>query len=76
MQEIVEYITKSLVDHPEAVRVRTVEGEKSILFELTVDPSDVGRVIGRQGKTARAIRTVVKTACGQSGKLVHVEILD
>ena len=76
MQEIVEYIARSLVDNPEAVRVRTVEGEKSIIFELKVAPSDVGRVIGRQGRTARAIRTVAKTAGGQSGKLVHVEILD
>lgn len=76
MQQIVEYIAKALVDHPEAVQVRTVEGEKSLIFELKVDPSDVGKVIGRQGRIARAIRTVVKTASGHSGKLIHVEILD
>lgn len=71
-----EYVAKSLVDHPEAVQVRTVEGDKSIIFELKVDPADMGKVIGRQGKIARAIRTVVKTAGGRTGKLVHVEILD
>lgn len=76
MQELVEYVAKSLVDHPEAVQVRTVEGDKSIIFELKVDPADMGKVIGRQGKIARAIRTVVKTAGGRTGKLVHVEILD
>lgn len=71
-----EYVAKSLVDHPDAVHVRMVEGEKSIIFELKVDPSDMGKVIGRQGKIARAIRTVVKTANSRTGKLVHVEILD
>lgn len=76
MQELVEFVARSLVDNPEAVRVRTVEGEKSIIFELKVDPADMGKVIGRQGKIARAIRTVVKTAGGRTGKLVHVEILD
>jgi predicted RNA-binding protein YlqC (UPF0109 family) len=76
LRELVEYVAKSLVDHPEAVQVRTVEGDKSIIFELKVDQADMGKVIGRQGKIARAIRTVVKTAGGQTGKLVHVEILD
>jgi predicted RNA-binding protein YlqC (UPF0109 family) len=76
LQELVEYVAKSLVDHPEAVQVRTVEGDKSIIFELKVDPTDMGKVIGRQGKIARALRTVVKTAGGRTGKLVHVEILD
>lgn len=71
-----EYIAKALVDHPEAVQVRTVEGEKSLIFELKVDPTDMGKVIGRQGRIARAIRTVVKTASGRTGKLIHVEILD
>ncbi|MGI6611440.1 MAG: KH domain-containing protein [Limnochordia bacterium] len=75
-QQIVEYIAKALVDHPEAVQVRTVEGEKSLIFELKVDPTDMGKVIGRQGRIARAIRTVVKTASGRTGKLIHVEILD
>lgn len=75
-QQIVEYIAKALVDHPEAVQVRTVEGEKSLIFELKVDPTDMGKVIGRQGRIARAIRTVAKTASGRTGKLIHVEILD
>lgn len=76
MQELVEYMAKALVDHPDEVQVRTVEGEKSLIFELKVDPTDMGKVIGRRGRIARAMRTVVKTAGGHTGKLVHVEILD
>ncbi len=76
MQELVAYIAKSLVDNPEAVQVRTVEGDRSIIYELKVDPADMGKVIGRQGKIARALRTVVKTAASRTGKLIHVEILD
>ena len=76
LQELVEYLAKALVDHPDAVQVRTMEGDKSVIFELKVDPSDMGKVIGRHGKIARAMRTVVKTAGVKTGKLVHIEILD
>ncbi|NLN17953.1 MAG: KH domain-containing protein [Firmicutes bacterium] len=75
-QQIVEYIAKALVDHPEAVQVRTIEGDKSLIFELKVDPSDIGKVIGRHGRIARAIRTVLRNVSGPKGKLIHVEILD
>lgn len=76
VQALLEYIAKSLVDNPDAVQVRTVEGDRSIIYELSVDPSDMGKVIGRQGKIARALRTVIKTADSRTGKLIHVEILD
>jgi predicted RNA-binding protein YlqC (UPF0109 family) len=76
LQELVEYLAKSLVDNPDAVQVRTMEGDKSVIFELKVDPSDMGKVIGRNGKIARALRTVVKSAGVKTGKLVHIEILD
>lgn len=76
MQELVEYLAKALVDNPDAVQVRTMQGDKSVIFELKVDPSDMGKVIGRNGKIARAMRTVVKSAGVKTGKLVHIEILD
>ena len=75
MKELVEVIAKALVDHPDAVEVRTVEGERSTVLELKVAPEDMGKVIGKQGRIAKAIRTVVKAAATQSDKRVVVEIL-
>jgi len=60
MKELVEAIAKALVDHPEAVVVNEVEGERSTILELKVAPDDMGKVIGKQGRIAKAIRTVVK----------------
>jgi predicted RNA-binding protein YlqC (UPF0109 family) len=73
--ELVEYIAKALVDHPENVSVNQVEGEQSIILELKVDPEDMGKVIGKQGRIAKAIRTVVKAAAAKEGKRVVVEII-
>jgi hypothetical protein len=73
--ELVEYIAKALVDHPENVAVNQVEGEQSIILELKVDPEDMGKVIGKQGRIAKAIRTVVKAAAAKDGKRVVVEII-
>lgn len=73
--ELVEYIAKALVDHPESVSVNQVEGEQSIILELKVDPEDMGKVIGKQGRIAKAIRTVVKAAAAKEGKRVVVEII-
>lgn len=75
MLELVEYIAKALVDHPENVTVNQVEGEQSIILELKVDPEDMGKVIGKQGRIAKAIRTVVKSAAAKTDKKVIVEIL-
>jgi hypothetical protein len=75
MKELVEVLAKALVDNPEAVEVRQVEGEKSIILELKVAPEDMGKVIGKQGRIAKAIRTVVKAAAARDGKRVVVEIL-
>jgi uncharacterized protein len=75
MKELVEVIVKALVDNPEAVEVRTVEGERSTVLELKVAPEDMGKVIGKQGRIAKAIRTIVKAAATQSDKKVVVEIL-
>ena len=75
MKEHIEEIAKSLVDHPsEVVVTETVSGD-DLLLELKVDPSDMGKVIGRQGRIAKAIRTVVKAASSKSDRKVVVEIL-
>ena len=75
MLELVKYIAASLVDKPEAIDVREVEAEDSITIELRVDPDDMGKVIGKQGRIAKAIRTVVKAASAKSDKPVFVEII-
>jgi len=75
LKELVEYLAKSLVDHPEDVHVNEVEGERTIILELSVSPEDMGKVIGKQGRIAKAIRTVVKAAAAKEGKKVSVEIL-
>lgn len=75
MRELVEVIAKALVDNPDAVEVKTVEGERSTVLELKVAPEDMGKVIGKQGRIAKAIRTVVKAAATNTDKKVVVEIL-
>ena len=75
MVELVRYIAQSLVEKPEAVDVREVENEDSIVIELRVDPDDMGKVIGKQGRIAKAIRTVVKAASVKTPKPVFVEII-
>jgi Predicted RNA-binding protein (contains KH domain) len=75
MKELVEVIAKSLVDNPDEVVVTQKEEDNAIIIELTVAPSDMGRVIGRQGRIAKAIRTVIKSASSKIDKKVIVEIL-
>ena len=75
MKELLETIAKALVDAPELVSVSEVEGEQSIILELRVGESDMGKVIGKQGRIAKAIRTVVKAAANKDNKRVVVEIL-
>ncbi|MBQ6541016.1 MAG: KH domain-containing protein [Stomatobaculum sp.] len=74
MKELVEVIAKALVDHPEEVKVTETEREDAILVELSVAPADMGKVIGKSGKIAKAIRSVVKAASVESEKKVIVEI--
>ena len=75
MKELVEVIAKALVDHPEEVVVTETDKEKAIVLELRVAQSDMGKVIGKQGRIAKAIRAVVKAASSQEDKKVVVEIL-
>lgn len=75
MKEVVEILAKALVDRPEQVSVNMIEKEKSYLIELKVAPEDMGKVIGKQGRIARAIRMVVKAAATRQRKKVIVEIV-
>lgn len=73
--ELVEFIAKSIVDNPEEVSVNEIEGSQSIIIELRVAQEDMGKVIGKQGRIAKAIRTVVKAAAIKDNKRVVVEII-
>lgn len=75
MKELLEVIAKNLVDHPEQVKVIETQGEKSLVLELKVAPEDMGKVIGKQGRIAKAIRTVVKAAAVHEDKHIVVEIV-
>ncbi|NLI11676.1 KH domain-containing protein [Pelotomaculum propionicicum] len=75
MKELVENLAKALVDQPEKVVVNLIEKDKSTLIELKVAPEDMGKVIGKQGRIAKAIRTLVKVAATRQKKKVIVEII-
>ncbi|MDO7787194.1 KH domain-containing protein [Desulforamulus aquiferis] len=75
MKELVEILAKALVDQPDKVEVTMVEKERSVVIELRVAPDDMGKVIGKQGRIARAIRSVVKAAATKQRKKVVVEII-
>lgn len=75
MKELLEVIAKNLVDFPEQVKVSEVQGDKSLVLELKVASEDMGKVIGKQGRIAKAIRTVVKAAAVHEDKHIVVEIV-
>ncbi|HIU46027.1 MAG TPA: KH domain-containing protein [Candidatus Fimadaptatus faecigallinarum] len=72
---LVEFVAKSLVDNPDSVQVKSVDGPESTVIELHVSPDDMGKVIGKQGRIAKAMRTVVKAATAKFDKPVFVEIM-
>ena len=76
MKELLLYMAKNLVDNPEAVTVSEITDEDGTVLELHVDSADMGKVIGRQGRIAKEIRTIVKTVSQRSGQKVTVEIVD
>ncbi|MBR0518565.1 KH domain-containing protein [bacterium] len=75
MKELLEYLAKSLVDNPDEVQVKLLEAEKTVVLELRVSPEDMGKIIGKQGRIAQAIRTVIRAAAVKEGKRVVVEII-
>ena len=76
MKELIEMIAKSLVDSPDEVQVRAIDGEQSTVLELRVAPSDLGKVIGKQGRTARSIRTILGAAGMKLKRRFTLEILE
>jgi len=75
LKELVEVIAKALVDYPEMVKVKETENDRTIILELTVASEDMGKVIGKNGRIARAIRTIVKSGSAKLEKRVIVEIV-
>ena len=76
LKELIEYIVKALVDNPDAVEVKEIAGEKSIIYELKVGEGDLGKVIGKEGRTAKAMRTIITAAAMKQGKRTVLEILE
>ena len=76
MTEIVEYLARRLVDDPDAVRVEEVERDGAVVLQLYVAPDDVGKVIGRQGRIARALRTVVRASAARRDQRVFLELVE
>ena len=76
MKELLTYIARNLVDHPDAVHVTEHAGDGETVLELRVDPEDMGKVIGRQGRIAKEIRTLMRSVAQRKGPKVSVEIVD
>jgi len=76
MKAFVEYVVKALVDHPEQVDVKEVEGERTVVFELRLNQTDIGKVIGKSGRTITAIRSLLTSAAAKQGKRAMLEIIE
>jgi predicted RNA-binding protein YlqC (UPF0109 family) len=76
VKELLEFVAKEIVEHPDAVEVTAIERERSVQLQLRVDPEDMGKVIGKGGRTARALRTVMKAAGTRAGISTMVEIVE
>lgn len=76
MKEFIEYVIKALVDYPEQVEVREVDGERVVVFEVRLNQTDIGKVIGKSGRTITAIRTLLTSAAAKHGKRAMLEIVE
>ncbi len=76
MKAFIEYVAKALVDHPEEVDVREIDSERAVIFELRLNQADVGKVIGKSGRTITAIRTLLTSAAAKQGKRAMLEIIE
>jgi len=76
MKELVQYLAKSLVNNPDAVEVKETEGETASVLELRVAKEDLGRIIGKQGRTAKSIRTILSAAASRTNRKVVLEIVE
>lgn len=76
IKDLIEYIAKELVDHPDLVSVKEIPGERTVIYELKVGEGDLGKVIGKEGRTAKAIRAIIAAAAMKKGKRAVLEILE
>jgi len=76
MKEFVEYVVKALVDYPDEVSVREVDGERTVVFELRLNKSDIGKVIGKNGRTISALRSLLTSAAAKQGRRAVLEIVE
>ena len=76
MKDLIEYVVKTLVDHPDELRIAEIEGERTIVFELRCHPDDVGKVIGKSGKTVGAIRTLLSTVAARQNRRAMLEVVE
>ena len=76
MKAFIEYVVKELVDYPEQVDIREVDGERVVVFEVRLNPTDIGKVIGKSGRTITAIRTLLTSAAAKHGKRAMLEIIE
>ncbi len=76
MKDLLTYIARNLVEHPQSVDVQETESDGNVVLALRVDPGDMGKVIGRQGRIAKEIRTLLRSVAQRQGKKVSVEIMD
>ena len=76
MKDLILYIAKSLVDNPDQVEVNEIAGEKTLIYEMRVAQSDLGKIIGKEGRTAKAIRAIITAAAMKIGKRAQLEILE
>jgi hypothetical protein len=76
LKELIELIIKGIVDKPDKIEISQVVGEKTLIFEVKVDPDDIGKVIGRQGRNIKSIRTIINAAAQKDNKRVIIEIIN
>ncbi len=76
MKDLIEYVVKALVDDPSAIEIKEVAGEKVTIYELRADKGDIGKVIGKRGRTASAIRTIINAISARQGKRAVLEIIE
>lgn len=76
VKQLIEYIARALVDHPDQVEVKEIAGEKTLIYELRVGQGDLGKVIGKEGRTAKAIRAIITASAMKIGKRAQLEILE
>jgi len=76
MKELIHYIATALVDHPDQIQIKETEQDDTIIIELTVAKEDLGKVIGKQGRTARAMRSLLSAAAGKGNKRSRLEIME